>query len=157
MTISLNPIVDAVRAARAQIEPGAAALAAAILAGDETALTEGSGLLAATDRLVADLGALDDKRDADHLQFERCLGVDAVIDAVLIAIGEQESDDADVNERFRPVRLERQRAGYEQSVRDLRSLNRPLTADEKAWLDQCTLDLDLIAAGIGAGMTAAIG
>ncbi len=149
MTINLNPIVDAVRAARTQIEPVAAALAAAILAGDEKALTEGSELLAATDRLVADLGALvDDTRHADHLQVEHCLGIDAVIDAVLIATGEQESDDAEVNERFRPVRLERQRAGYEQSVRGLRSLNRPLTADEKAWLDQCTLDLDLIAAGI---------
>lgn len=151
MTINLNPIVDAVRAARAQLAPGAAALAAAILAGDETALTEGSKLVAGTDQLVADLGALvDDNRHADHLQVERCLGVDAVIDAVLIATGEQESDDAEVNERFRPVRLERQRAGYEQTVRELSdcSVERPLTADEQSWLDQCSHDLDLIAAGI---------
>ena len=149
MTINLNPIVETVRAVRQRLAEDTAGLADRILAGSGHALTFGRELLAATDRLVADLGALvDDTRHADHLQVEHCLGIDAVIDAVLIATGEQESDDAEVNERFRPVRLERQRAGYEQSVRDLRSLNRPLTADENAWLDQCTLDLDLIAAGI---------
>ena len=133
MTINLNPIVETVRAVRQRLAEDTASLADRILAGSSHALTFGSELVAATDRLVADLGALvDDTRHADHLQVEHCLGIDAVIDAVLIATGEQESDDAEVNERFRPVRLERQRAGYEQSVRDLRSLNRPLTADEKA-------------------------
>ena len=67
---------------------------------------------------------------------------------MLIAIGEQESDDPDTNERFRPVRLERQRASYERTVRDLRSLDRPLTVDETSLLDQCTHDLDLISVGI---------
>ena len=151
MTINLNPIVDAVRAARAQLAPGAAALAAAILAGDETALTEGTELMAGTDQLVADLGALvDNTRHADHLQVEHCLGIDGVIDAVLIATGEVEADDPDINERFRPVRLERQRGWYAQKVRELSdcSVERPLSRDEQSWLGRCSHDLDLIAAGI---------
>ncbi len=106
MTINLNPIVETVRAVRQRLAEDTAGLADRILAGSGHALTFGRELLAATDRLVADLAALvDDTRHADHLQVEHCLGIDAVIDAVLIATGEQESDDAEVNERFRPVRL----------------------------------------------------
>ncbi len=149
MTINLSPIVEAVRTVRAHTAYVTAGLADRILAGDTDALAEGRHVADECDRLADRLAIyIDNPVHADHLEVEHLLGVAPIIDAVLIAIGEQESDDPEVNERFRPVRLERQRAGYEQSVRDLRSLNRPLTADEKAWLDQCTLDLDLIAAGI---------
>jgi len=39
-------------------------------------------------------------------------------------------------------------ASYERAVSVLRSLDRPLTVDEQAWLDQCTHDLDLISVGV---------
>ncbi len=149
MTINLSPIVEAVRAVRAHVGYVTAGLAERILAGDTDALDEGRQVAAEVDRLADRLAVyVDNPVHADHLEVEHLIGVAPIIDAVSIAIGEQESDDPDTNERFRPVRLERQRASYERTVRDLRSLDRPLTADEKAWLDQCTHDLDLISVGI---------
>jgi len=144
MTINLNPIVETVRAVRQRLAEDTAGLADRILAGDETALTLGCELVAATDRLVADLAALvDDDRHADHLQVEHCLGIDAVIDAVLIATGEQESDDPAVNERFRPARLATARRQREMIIE--RHEHDP---DAARLVDQCRGDLALISAGI---------
>lgn len=148
MTIpSLAPILDAVRAVRAQYEPIAAQWAADILAGDREALARGEELLDVSHQLTRDLAVLAPRGFGD-LEVEELIGVMPVVDAVLIAIGEDDSDDPVVHERFRPVRLERNRDWYERSMRALRELQRPLTADEQEWLDDCHRDLELIAAGI---------
>jgi len=110
MTINLSPIVETVRAVRAHTAYVTAGLADRILAGDTDALDEGRQVVAEIDRLAARLAVyVDDPLHADHLEVEHLIGVAPIIDAMLIATGEQESDDPELNERFRPVRLERQR------------------------------------------------
>jgi hypothetical protein len=138
---SLTPILDAVRAVRGHYLPDVASWAADILAGDEHTLVAGRELMTAVSRLHDELEQLAGPFDAGLC--ERLVGVDQVVTATLIATGEIPSDDPEVHERFRPVRLEHARRQAEQLIE--RHEHDPDAAELVA---QCRGDLALIAAGI---------
>lgn len=97
MTIpSLTPILDAVRDVRAKYAPDAAELTADILAGGARALAVGQETMAATEQLRTDLSALTGG-EVELFDIEGLIGLQDVVDAVLVATGECRSDDTTDN------------------------------------------------------------
>jgi hypothetical protein len=151
------PILDAVTRLRAELAPRAVELAAAIRGGDRDALAEAEQINRACSNLVAELDAIADPPvegtidgELDPAVVQRIVGIDSMVEAVLVAYGEWPTDDDEMWQRWQPLRLERRRAQLEHWVDNLDAQEAsgsldPLGVELRA---DCRGKLALIAAGI---------
>ena len=100
--------------------------------------------MTATSQIEHELNAIIPDRDLDHLDVGHLLGVATVVDAVLVATGEIESEDPEIAERFREANEASTRGWLQRSIDEYLAIarDRELTANESALLVWSQAELD---------------